>query len=590
VTDPQSDLAARDSGGPEASIEQGHVSESKWSQLSRLVAHPGFAYPSILALQVKAMWGFWCCRDLTAGDTSGYFTMASEWAASLKGALFWSPLYTAFYGTIYRLTGDVISATLIHRLLIVFTVIVLVLALARRLLPPALAWAVAAWWAVLPINFDTLYEVHLFGTIPPLVAALILTRRPSPGRRAAAVGLLLTASVLVRNETLIAGVLFALVCLVYETLRTRRSGGWPAYLRALSPYVVALALSALAIAFFYHRSFFQGLSLRYMIDQRQRVNFCQAYAFNYQQRHPEWNKNPFTECDELIASTFGARNASFGEAIQRNPEAVADYIEWNVRLVPNGVQLALFNESSGRANPDYAPAPLNRTRPLVLSILTSLVLAAGAAALLSEARYWRSWLRSRAWALMVLSCSSAGAFLVMLQQRPRHSYMFILTFTVMVTVGLCGAAIVRRLNLETLAAALVPVLAVTLLFLAPPFYVGKDRPLTDMYRRMRPFTAELAEQNVGVVPGYGSAICNYLLGSSALSCTVLDYWAVVRPRAVSSGSLAAVLEERGVQILYADEGMLADPVAQPLLQDPTAAGWQPVAGQDRNWMILKRDY
>jgi hypothetical protein len=579
----------RDSSGNEESIDEEHIPENKWSQLSRLAAHPSFAYPSILALQLKAMWGFWCCRDLSSGDTSGYFTLASQWATSFQGALFGSPLYTGFYGTIYRITGDVISATLIHRLVIVFTVTVLVLALARRLLPPAPAWLVAAWWAVLPINFDTVYEIHLFGMIPPLVAALILTRRPNPARRAAAAALLLTASVLVRNETLIAGVLFLLICLVCETWRTRRSGGWSASLRPLRPYVVALAIGALPIAFFYDRSIFQGSALRYIFDQKQRFAFCQHYAANYWQRHPEWNKNPFTECEELIESTFGARNASLGEAIRRNPQAVADYLRWNVRLLPKGVQLALFNESSGRTNPDYVPAALNRRRPLVLSILTALVLAAGAAALVTEAGHWRSWLRARAWALIVLGCSSVGVLLVMLLLRSRPSYMFILTVTVMVTVGLCVAAIVRRLNLESLAAALIPMVAVALLFLVPPFFVGKDRPLADLYRRMRPFAAQLAERNVGVVPGYGPELCNYLLASPVGGCTLLDYWTAVRPRAVSSGSIAVALNERGVRILYADEGMLADPIAQPLLQDPLAYGWRRVAGQGGRWMILRSE-
>ena len=33
-----------------------------------------------------------------------------------------------------------------------------------------LAWLLAAWWAVLPVNFDTLYEVHLFALLPVLAA------------------------------------------------------------------------------------------------------------------------------------------------------------------------------------------------------------------------------------------------------------------------------------------------------------------------------------------------------------------------------------------------------------------------------------
>ena len=43
---------------------------------------------------------------------------------------------------------------ILHRMLIVLALAVLVLALMRRLLPPGIAWMAAAWWVVLPIDFN----------------------------------------------------------------------------------------------------------------------------------------------------------------------------------------------------------------------------------------------------------------------------------------------------------------------------------------------------------------------------------------------------------------------------------------------------
>ncbi|HEX2054802.1 MAG TPA: hypothetical protein VHJ78_13895, partial [Actinomycetota bacterium] len=241
---------AEPSEPPEASIEPPEAR----GRLARLTASPGFAYGSILALQLRVLWEFWSGRDLTAGDTSGYFTVARAWAESLHNVFFWSPLYTAYYGTILKVTGDPVSATLVHRLILAFGLTALVLALARRLLPAAAAWLVAAWWAVLPVNFDTLYEVHLFGAIPALVAALAVCRWPGHAGRAAALAVLGTSAVLVRNEYGFAALLFALVCLWSLVREVRRLRSLRAGVPLLRPYVAAGLAATLAIGFFYSRS------------------------------------------------------------------------------------------------------------------------------------------------------------------------------------------------------------------------------------------------------------------------------------------------------------------------------------------------
>jgi hypothetical protein len=164
--------------------------------------------------------------------------------------------------------------------------------------------------------------------------------------------------------------------------------------------------------------------------------------------------------------------------------------------------------------------------------------------------------------------------------------MFVLTFSIMVTVGLCTAAIARRLKLEQMAAGAVPLLAAALLLFAPPHDFGKDRPVTDIYRRVRPFTPQLEDGATWPVPGNVTELCHYLMRFGR-PCRLLDYWSTVRPQALASGSLPSVLRDRRVELLYADSAILADPVAQPLFRDAAAAGWQTVAGQDREWIILR---
>src|SRR5512132_1744992 len=132
-----------------------------------------FAYGSILLIQGKVLWGIWEHRDLTGGDTTQYFIQASRWTHGFHLDPVWSPLYDFFWGSLRWFVDDPYASTIAHRVLIVIAATVLVLAVLRRLLSPGIAWALAVWWAILPINYDVLYEVHLFALLPELLAVLI---------------------------------------------------------------------------------------------------------------------------------------------------------------------------------------------------------------------------------------------------------------------------------------------------------------------------------------------------------------------------------------------------------------------------------
>src|SRR5262245_41353549 len=181
---------------PQDAQPAANVCRTAWRQLEK----PWFSYLMIFLVQLKTIWGMWQWRDLTYGDTAGYFCTAYAWFRDFHVNIIWSPLYTAYYGSFLFLTPDVYLATVLHRMCIVLTASLLGLALLRRLLPPGLAWLVAAWWAILPINFNTLYEVHLFALLPILGVWLVIQWRDQPWSRGCALALLCLSCVLVRNE------------------------------------------------------------------------------------------------------------------------------------------------------------------------------------------------------------------------------------------------------------------------------------------------------------------------------------------------------------------------------------------------------
>ncbi|HEX2054230.1 MAG TPA: hypothetical protein VHJ78_10970, partial [Actinomycetota bacterium] len=506
----------------------------------------------------------------------------------LHNVFFWSPLYTAYYGTILKVTGDPVSATLVHRLILAFGLTALVLALARRLLPAAAAWLVAAWWAVLPVNFDTLYEVHLFGAIPALVAALAVCRWPGHAGRAAALAVLGTSAVLVRNEYGFAALLFALVCLWSLVREVGRLRSLRAGVPLLRPYVAAGLAATLAIGFFYSRSTVKFPILADIFNQRRTLNYCQAFAFNYSQRHPEWPGDPFTGCGGLMVQVFGVEPGTAGESIgfveayRRNPDEVRRYLEWNVKLIPIGIQLALFNAASGNASPDYVEVPLGRTAPWILTIACLMAILGGLWAVQQQPEVWKRWRDRRAWPLAVLACCCVGVLLVMVQQRPRPSYMFPLTFTVMAAIVLCAWALLRRLRAAGVLAAGLPLFFVALLVFAPSPYAGKQTPLADIYRRLEPLSTDIAA-GAAAVPAYQTELCHYL---AIPGCRMLGYWTTLRPLAQLSGSFAGALSGSDVSVLYADRPMLNDPVTADFLRNP--GGWSRVGGKEGCWAAFRR--
>ena len=326
----------------------------------RILAKAWVSYALIGALQLKIVWNIWRYRDLTTGDTSSYFSMALRWAHDLAVNIVWSPLYAAFYGSVFMLTQDVYLATIFHRVIIVFAVSLCVLALMRQLLPPAMALLIAAWWTVLPINFETLYEVHLFAVLP-ILAAWLAAAADTKWSRGITLGIFLATIILVRNEMLVAAAIFAAICLVREilawrSLNTRDRSDWPFWRARIAAYGIPFLFALCVCVAVYWRSYIKYPATSAALAGKHGLNMCQVYAFGYAQRHPEWTSSPWTECGPLLQSTFGIPWPSLKQMLLSNPHALLEHVVWNLSLTFNGLQVSLFNAMSGTINPYAAGA------------------------------------------------------------------------------------------------------------------------------------------------------------------------------------------------------------------------------------------
>ena len=487
-------------------------------------------YAALSALFINIIWLSWKYVDLTSGDTSAYYITARRFSTDLTCNIAWSPIYTSLLGAFHWINPDPYFAVLGHRILILATITVLIFEIARRIMDPWVAWFVTAWWLCLPINFHSLYEVHLFAVIPILIFWLILTCRQTPRARGWALGVLLTAMFLVRNEFLIPLAIFSLASLGYDIFKPERIEGKVAWGKYAQAYGIPVLLSLLLIGTTYWRSSAKFPELKSVFRSKHTLNVSQIYAFGYAQRHADYQKSPWTDYHSLMQEEFGADDISMGEAFIKNPKAMMSHFLWNAGLIPSGIQLGLFNVRSGDVNPDYAPSAINRPVALSLSLAAAALLILALYLARRSPETARLWFKHNIWLVIGISSACAAVVVVMIMQRPRPSYMFTLTLTLMLLLGLAANVIWSRFKNKTAAHLLPLLLCGAVIVLSPTFrdeqsrpvkritrlLLGKSRPpqtrlLLSYYRLLSPYSPELNSlQDKAAVASYPSELNSYL--------------------------------------------------------------------------------
>ena len=557
------------------------------NKLSLIIENPWFAYITIVLLQLKRVWNVWLHKDLTYGDTSSYFMSAFGWVQEFSVKIHWSPLYTAYYGTLLKNFSNIYIVTLLHRYILVFLLAIMVLALMHRLMPAYIAWWVAAWWVLMPINFNSLYEVHLFAIILPLTAALVALYKPGVWSRGTALGILIASMVLVRNEVVIAVGLWISACLFWE-IRGARLQSKLELKKLVFAYGVPILLAALLIAFFNWRTLVKPSPES--LARKHTLNVCQIYSFGYQQRHTDWTKSPWTECQDLMVRDFGQPEPSLMEAIRLNPKAMLEHFVWNLRLTPAGLQVALFNATSAHVNPDYPPVIMEKSIVLIPSLLSIvLLITAMVQVYKNRQHWWETWIKDRSWGWLMLFCLSAVMFVVIPMQRPRPSYMFLLTLTLMALIGssfyiVTNGIFANRRNVQSISMGL----AVALILFTPSFFTNQPRPLLNIYNKIAPSTEYVGRPSTGFISiGYGQELCNYFTKSSNGGCIgyTYDIFKNIPPDQTVSSFLRSNSPVPIVTLVIEDNFLASygeNPAIQAFLQAPENEGWKMVSLQDNS--------
>ena len=562
-------------------------------RLDRLAGSAVFAYVSIFLLQSKLLWGIWDHLDLSSGDTSHYFSFASGWSSSLHVNPVHYPLYTVPWGSLMWLVSDPYAVTILQRALIALGASLIVLAVLRHLITPRIAWLLAVWWTVVPINYDNLYEGNLYGLITAMPAVLIACSWRGTRMRAAVFGVLLLNTLFMRSETLFALLIWSAVWIGYE-LRLRRAGRptpRPVLVRALAvPVLVVVVLGAAALALDPRRAdFFHAYK------EKQAVNACESYAVGYAQRHPGFRQNPFAGCAPLAQREFGTKLPTWIDEATSNPGALAGHFRWNAELVPQGVELALFDAISGgpNRNPDYLPVHTGSAWAFAGLIAVVLFVAGGVSLLWRDRRrWWGRWFRDRAWGFVALIGLGATAALVMLWERPRPAYGFSGTVLILALVGVSAMAYTGRWSVLRRLGAGIPIAAALLLMLIPARYTSgyvtpqdgrAGRPVKRMVDRLHPIRDRLEGDDVGLLATYADAGCHYVAGENP--CKPI-FWKRILARDPGV-TVAQALARQGVDFVYVDDDDLEDPARAAATRQAEGAGWvrEPISAAS-GWTLL----
>lgn len=554
------------------------------------------AYAVIAVLQLRVIWNIWKYADLTPADTSFYFLDAVSWVHGLHENVVYYPLYDAFWGTILAIVHNVYTATIIQRVAIILIVTLLVLALMRSLLGPVLGLLIAIWWAIIPANYDVLYEVHLFGAVPILLAALVVARAPHRRGFGIAIAILFAGAVLVRNELIAAAAILAVVVMAYE-IQEIRKGRRVLRISYVRAYVVPLTIAFLLIGGFYSRSHVQGHDALTQLQEKEQTNFCNDYAASYQQRHPmRFIGDPFTECSPLMQHDFGRTMPTLLQAASTNPRAVAGFVAWNAQLLPGGLQVALLGATAFENDPGFTPVAESSTYAILLSavLLIAVITGLGIGARDGKLNLRHASARTL-WLLVTFGSIAVATVLVVLTTRPWAEYMYGLTVCMLVLIGVsCSVLLDRMLDRIGGVRILAPValgLVLVLIAVLPSIYGPGPRPIYEGVQHLRIAQGRLQRPGSVLVAENNSAeLCNYLAYSYQRVCTPM-YWDVLRSQVTTHISAGQILDRVHATAVYADAGMLADPIVAGLVAAPRAQGWKQIAGgngPDGPWRVLVR--
>lgn len=531
----------------------------------------------LLIFVIKMHWGMWDIWEWTLGDEPEHLSSGVVFFHHFsKASMDWSPLYRAFYGAVYLLTENALLATVLHRVVVVFAVVLVFFEVLRRIVPLPVALLVGLWWASIPANLNPLYTVHAFANLANLVALYGFVVSRSVRGRGWSLAALLASALFVRTEAAVCFCVMVAAIGWFEWRRVRRGDGL-----SLKRFLWAYAMPVAVVAFVWI-----GLSAATAkgvlgtvgaIRYKAALTFSHNFSFTYFQQHPEPDLNVWYEYPRICEQEFGKPVVSLGGALRRNPEAFAGHVRTNSKNLIPGLQLAFFNVRAAEQNPEMTPTA---REPLLAWLGTAgilLIWLAGGFFVFRDREYFlKRTFRSHAfgWICLLGFLLQAIPVAVLILARPGFYLSGIASLFAL--TGLFAWAIWRHLpRLFRWEGIILPV-AVVILFAVPSPWLLRDRPY-DIPRAVFEALGErrliMAETGTHIVaPLYQPrAMALYLDPDGKI---IADGMETLLPVLSSNEPLGKWLYDRRVKLFFAcGEQVVNSSSYQKFAANPAEYGW-----------------
>lgn len=554
---------------------------------------PSAPWITFLLFELLALGRLWDWHDLPQGDTAGYFHDASRWALFGKlplEATVFSPLYVVFFGAIQWCFSDPCAAVLAHRYIIVLSTGFLALLLCRRLLPHPWSWIAAACWFLCPHNYNAYFEVHLFGFALTLAACWLFGGKTS-WLKGLGIAAALALALLMRNEYLPMPLCLFGVAL-WELISRKRSGEIErSKLRELwGLFTPSVLLCALWIFLVPLEKPLTRKSLLSLFKWRTEANISQVYAYGYMQRHPEWTGEPWNGGGPLLIEKFGSQDVTFLTAFQRNPSAMIEHFVWNLRLIPSGLELGLFNGYAGRVSPDFNEKRSYGGHPLA-AVGLCITLSLAGLALWNTLNHRSALFHQAGWSWLALSACMPSVCTAILTQRPRPSYIFPLTFLLAILAWNGLRFICTRWNLCRLCPFSIIAPGFLLLALAQASRASTSRQMIRDVRNLLPYRELLCSKDCYFASNLASARDIYFYAAPGCRARAVADYAAIHSAIQKGATPEEALDNAGVTTLFLREPDAAPSAEMNSLESYAPKTWEEIASSHapgNHWRLLQR--
>jgi hypothetical protein len=439
-----------------------------------------FALVSLLALQLKVVWGGWASWDLPLADGAAYYAATNNllWYGAFP-QFEWSPFYVIYYALFNALFESSLWAYTTHRIVTLMLGTSLLFLLLRRFTPVLIAWGVAAYMVLIGQNMHNGFVVHAFMLVPIYLTLLLATFNRWYTSLLVLTGLAIIAYS--RPEFGIVTMLSLVFMLVYDW----RTGVWK-QLDGAKRYIYGGGLVLILVVF--------GWILRTTANAERGFDaFEILYAVGYVERNPGAYTGPniYYDWEPYYMATFGDAS-SLLEAFRADPGEFNLHLIGNLRLLPS--QLRVILQPTGPLEAGF------------WGLLAVVVVLVGVVLFRRDATRPNVFRQApRMWGLLAILALPTLAIIVIL--RPRPIYLLALQPLLLLLLGVTAAAAFHGV-LGQRTSWSIPVLGLVLLLLYPmPYNIDVGRAVVEAVEAMDPFVEP--DEPFGLIGDEAYAFCHY---------------------------------------------------------------------------------